>query len=79
MTRRSPLVLAVPSKGRLQENAAAFFAPRRARARAGARRARLSRHARGRAGRRGAFLSASEIVDAARLGRAPISASPART
>ena len=40
----APFVLAVPSKGRLQENAEAFFTPRRTCAGKAARRPRLSRH-----------------------------------
>ena len=40
----APLILAVPSKGRLQQNAEALFRALRARARQAARRARLSRH-----------------------------------
>ena len=39
----APLVLAVPAKGRLQENTEAFFAPRRPAAGQAARRTRLSR------------------------------------
>jgi ATP phosphoribosyltransferase len=72
------LVLAVPSKGRLQENASAFFA------RAGL----VLSQGRGAREYRGAvagvpdvevlFLSASEIV-AKLAAAAPISASPART
>ena len=42
-----PFVLAVPSKGRLQEQRGGIFRPRRARMGAGTRRARLSRRARG--------------------------------
>ena len=42
-----PLVIAVPAKGRLQENAESFFARAGLRARQAARRARLSRHHRG--------------------------------
>ena len=74
----SPLVLAVPAKGRLQENAEAFFArsgltlikPRGARDYRGA--------VAGLDGVEVAYLSASEITAA--LPQAPcISASPART
>ena len=48
----APFVLAVPSKGRLQENAEAFFARAGLQARQAARRARISRRDRRRARRR---------------------------
>ena len=74
----APFVIAVPSKGRLQENTEAFFAraglplvkPRGARDYRGAI-ADLP-------GVEVAYLSASEIASAARARRWPISASPAR-
>ena len=49
----APFVLAVPSKGRLQENCGGVLRPRRPRIRPGARRPRLSRRDRRFAGRRG--------------------------
>ena len=75
----APLILAVPSKGRLQENAEAFFAraglelvkPRGARDYRGA--------IAGFAGVEVAYLSAAEITGAARRRARCISASPART
>ena len=78
MTNGTPLVLAVPSKGRLQENATAFFA------RAGLEfmQGRGARDYRGAIvdlpGVEVAYLSASEIVGQLAAARR-ISASPART
>ncbi len=74
----APLILAVPSKGRLQQNAEAFFRPLRARTRQAARRPRLSRRHRRLRRRRNRLPVGGGNHHAARR-RAPcISASPAR-
>ena len=68
----APLVLAVPSKGRLQENADRVLRPRRPEARQAARRARLSRHASPASpASRSPILSAVRDRRAARHGRRP--------
>ena len=75
----SPLVLAVPAKGRLQENAEAFFARSGLQSGQAARRARLSRRGR-RPRRHRGRLSVGLAKSPRSLPPAPsISASPAKT
>ena len=75
----APFVIAVPAKGRLQENADAFFARAGLQARQAARRARLSRHDRGpRPASRSRICRPPKSPRSSRRARC-ISASPART